>query len=186
MLKPLKNKDEIKNAQTTFENVLESIVNKKIRVKIGYKGGNVEADISYSEKYNFWFYLSDIVEGGSGKKRYWNVFGMGRPNERSNVSITVEINSPLKGIYRKVAGVFAKDDKGNIFLLHRGIIGGGRKGIGKRIFYEYYDGDKVLLQEDKEPIALIGCITDPDFPKKLKKFIEKVNEIKNLVSLQQK
>jgi len=32
---------------------------------------------------------------------------------------------------RTIAGAFASDDEGNIYLVHRGRIGGGKKGIGR-------------------------------------------------------
>ena len=109
----------------------------------------------------------------------WNVFGIIRPNKYPNVSIVVQINPPLKGIYRRVAGVYAKDDKSDksdIFLLHRGII----MGVRKKTFYERYDGKKSDLKDgDKKiEIPLIGCITSPNFPEKLKNFVVNVDKIK--------
>ncbi len=179
MLNTLQNENEIENAQKKLESELKGIADEKITVRIGNQGGSQKADVFYSKKYDLWFYLGD-EKGDGEKKRYWNVFGINRPKENSNVSIVVEINPPLKGIYRRVAGVFAKDDKSDIFLLHRGIIGGGREGIGPKTFYEHYDGEKSVLQEDDKEIALIGCITSPNFPEKLKNFVEKVDEIKNM------
>jgi len=181
MLKTLQNENEIKKAQKDLENVLKKITNKRSLVKIGYKGGSREEDVSYSKMYNMWFCLGEELEGDSGKKRYWNVFGLNEPKEKSNNSIIVEINPPLEGIYRRVAGVFAKDNKNRIFLLHRGRIGGGRKGIGQKSFYKYYSGKKSFTQEDDKQKALIGCITSPDFPKRLNNFVVEVNKIKKIV-----
>jgi hypothetical protein len=123
---------------------------------------------------------NEIEKGDGEKKRYWNVFGINKPQENPNVSMVVQINPPLKGIDRRVAGVFAKDDKSDIFLLHRGIIGGGRKGIGKKTFCKHYNGEKSDLQDGDKliEILLIGCITSPNFPEKLKNFVGEVDRIK--------
>ena len=181
MLNTLQNENEIKNAQKKLESKLEEIADEKITVRIGNQGGSQKAEGFYSKKYNLWFYLGD-EKGDGGIKHYWNVFGIKRPNENLNFSQVVQINPPLKGIYRRVAGVFAKDDKSDIFLLHRGIIGGGRKSIGKKTFLEHYNGEKSVLQDgDKQiEIPLIGCITSLDFPVKLKDFVKKVDEFKNM------
>ena len=175
MLNTLQNENEIENAQKKLESELKEIADEKITVRIGNQGGSQKADVFYSKKYDLWFYLGD-EKGDGEKKRYWNVFGREKPRENSNVSPVVEINPPLKGIYRRVAGVFAKDDKSDIFLLHRGII----SGVNKKKFYELYDGEKSVLQDGDKliEIPLIGCITSPNFPEKLKNFVEEVDRIK--------
>ena len=177
MLNTLQNENEIKDAQKKLESELEKIDVEIITVRIGNQGGSQKADVFYSKKCDLWFYLGD-EKGDGEKKRYWNVFGITKPNENLNVSPVVQINPPLKGIYRRVAGVYAKDDKGDIFLLHRGII----RGV-KKTFYELYDGEKSVLQDgDKQiVIPLIGCITSLNFPQKLKTFVKKMEEIKKHV-----
>ena len=177
-LNTLQNENEIRDAQKELESKLEEIADEKITVIIGNQGGSQKADVFYSKNCDLWFYLGD-EKGDGEKKRYWNVFGIKRPNENSNNSPVVEINPPLKGIYRRVAGVFAKDDKSDIFLLHRGII----NGVTITKFYELYGGKKSDLQDGDKPIeiSLIGCITSPNFPTKLKNFVEEVDRIKKEV-----
>ena len=181
MLNTLQNENEIENAQKKLESELKGIADEKITVRIGNQGGSQKADVFYSKKYDLWFYLGD-EKGDGEKKRYWNVFGINKPQENPNVSMVVQINPPLKGIDRRVDGVFAKDDKSDIFLLHRGIIGGGRKGIGKKTFCKHYNGEKSDLQDGDKliEILLIGCITSPNFPEKLKNFVGEVDRIKNV------
>ena len=188
MLNTLQNENEIKEAQKKLESKLQeqkNMANEKITVRIGNQGGSQKADVFYSKKCDLWFYLGD-EKGDGEKKRYWNVFGIprtkDRPKENSNVSPVVEINPPLKGIYRRVAGVYAKDEESDIsdiFLLHRGII----SGVNKKKFYELYDGEKSVLQDgDKQiEIPLIGCINSPNFPEKLKNFVKNVKKIKEEV-----
>ena len=181
-LNTLQNENEIRDAQKELESKLEEIADEKITVIIGNQGGSQKADVFYSKKCDLWFYLGD-EKGDGEKKRYWNVFGIKRPNENSNNSPVVEINPPLKGIYRRVAGVFAKDDesdKSDIFLLHRGII----NGVKKINFYDRYKlrgGEISSLQDgdQRTEIPLIGCINSSNFPEKLKNFVVNVKEIKD-------
>jgi 5-methylcytosine-specific restriction protein A len=65
-----------------------------------------------------------------GKSRYWNAFGTRNPKQNKMVPIGCEINFPLFGIDRRVSGGVAEDETGRLSLVHRGRIGGGRKGIG--------------------------------------------------------
>ena len=150
MLKVLEDKNGIKNAQETLETTIEKISDEKIPVTIGYQGGNAPpGDVSYSRKHNLWFYRGGEI-GESGRKRYWNAFGLNKPKEKSWPPIVVEINPPVEGIYRRVSGVFAIDDKEKIFLLHRGRIGGGRPGIGQNSFLRHYGGEKSFIQEGQK------------------------------------
>jgi hypothetical protein len=187
MLKLLESQNEIESAQKIFESILEKFSDERIPVKIGFRGGNEEAEVFYSSKLDIWFYFGGPIEssGKNKRERYWNVFGIGKPKQNSNVPIVVEINSPIEGIYRRVGGAFAKDDKGNIFLLHRGKIGGGREGIGPSLFYKYYDGEKDFVKEGEKiserELAIVGSLNSADFPEKVKSFIQKVDGIKNKI-----
>jgi hypothetical protein len=184
MLKVIEEQKEIENALDMLESVLEKIADEKIPVKIGYRGGNVADEVSYSSKLNIWFYFGGPIEGNAKDKRerYWNVFGTEKPMMNSSIPIVVEINPPVKGIYRRVAGAFAKDEKGNIFLLHRGRIGGGREGIGATLFNKFYDGEIVDVEDGDEisKMAVLGNITSLDLSEKISTFIHKVKEIKDM------
>lgn len=185
MLRILENENEIKKAQENFERALKTKSNKRIPVKIGYRGGYEEGKVYYSDKYDIWFYFGGPIEGeGKNKrKRFWSVFGAEEPKPNSNVSIIVEINSPVKGIYRRIGGAFAKDDEENIWLLHRGKIGGGRKRIGKSLFMKNYSGQlQAVADGDQEnDLAIIGQMDDSNFPSKIADFVREVERIKELV-----
>ena len=55
--------------------------------------------------------------------RYWNTFGIGRPEQLKDA---FQISPPKVGIKRNIRGGFLKRGR-EIFLLHRGPLGGGRK-----------------------------------------------------------
>jgi hypothetical protein len=135
----------------------------------------IKAAVKNSYKLNIWFYF------GIASNCYWNVFGIGRPG--SQVSIVVEINIPFKGIDGRIAGVFVKDDDGRVWLGHSGKIGGGRRGIGPKAFWEEYSGDRVIVHDNGKTYtyAKIGYLDSPDFPERIKDFVIEVNEIKNRI-----
>ena len=61
--------------------------------------------------------------------------GVTEPKVGKNNSLCAEINFPFEGINRNIAGAFAREgDNGSTYILHRGIIGGGKPGIGKTYF----------------------------------------------------
>jgi len=90
--------------------------------------------------------------------RYWNAFGTTKPAPDQNHTITCEINFPPSGIQRQVAGALAKDERGYLHIVHRGGIGGGRKGIGQSSFFRRFQRDKVVVlngsRRPKLPLSL--------------------------------
>lgn len=99
-------------------------------------------------------------------------------------NITVEINIPIQRINRNIAGLFATDEEGSIFLLHRGKIGGGRKGVGKNAFISSCNQSFTDVRSDKNRVdnaLLIGNISEEDFITKLSLFIENVYKFKESI-----
>ena len=112
--------------------------------------------------------------------RYWNGFGVGRPESGDNVAITCEINFPLYGIDRRTGGAFAQDRSGRTFVVHRGKLGGGRKGIGKSLFENRYRGVWKVMDDDGEEttVAVIGVLQSPRFARQIAQFVRKIARIK--------
>src|SRR5262249_4400328 len=106
---------------------------------IGWQGGSRQYDVYWLSTLRIWTVLEPsppIVKKGPGD-RFWNCFGIDDPNSRKMLRIVVEMNPPHAGENRRVAGLFAKDDGGRIYVGHSGNIGGGRKGIGQREFRKF-------------------------------------------------
>ena len=133
----------IKTIQREFHNR-----GKQIKHTIGYQGGQTQSRNLYAvENAQIWFsyYLLE--------NRHWCAFGtLPLPNS-GNAPIVVEINPSIEGINRRISGLFATDNAGTVTLCHTGRIGGGKKGVGKIAFLEWYDRRRVSV------VAADGRIT---------------------------
>lgn len=171
-LEIIKDQNEIENAQEQFLEIIKNYSDKTVLGKAGFQGGHEEIEMHWSSKLGIWM--------GSRKldTRYWNSFGIQEPMDNAAQNITCEINFPIDGIKRIIAGAFAKDGLGNIFVVHRGIIGGN---YNKRIFEERYDGKWTTVKDgNKESkVVLIGQLDDPNFAFNVRDFVLEVDRIKN-------
>ena len=103
---------------------------------------------------------------------------------RSN-DITVEVNFALQGADRRIAGLFALDEKtGNTILLHRGNIGGGRKGIGKTAFMSWYPSEGKVKFFDpsrdgaEETAIFVADLESSNFLSDIEVFVNAVHRFK--------
>ncbi|MEZ4959206.1 MAG: hypothetical protein R2830_05260 [Saprospiraceae bacterium] len=174
MLTVIEDKEWLQELQEKFLEKLKSQTDEVRYPVLGHQGGSWKDEAHYSIKNDIWFC------GFEAENRYWNGFGRGEPIDGLNANITCEINFPFEGINRRIAGAFAQDDFGNIFILHRGKIGGGRRGIGKSLFQEQYrgkfedavDGDRIT------EFALIGDIESDNLIQQIASFVREVHRIK--------
>jgi hypothetical protein len=86
----------------------------------------------------------------------------------------------MEGLDRRVQGALARDNNNHIWLLHRGKIGGGKPGIGRKLFFENYHGEVTEVAGNR--FTIIGDISSLDFVESVKDFVQEVNRIKNLVT----
>ena len=91
------------------------------------------------------------------------------------VSIAAEINFPTEGLNRAVSGVFAEDDDGGVWVLHRAKIRGG-----KELFFRHFGGETLTADDGgkEETFALVGRLDDADFAAKLAAFVKEILRIK--------
>lgn len=150
---------------------------------VGYQGGHHKFPGVFANN-RIWFahqFLEDAYV-----PRHWNALGSGPPALRRSNHITVEVNPAIHGVDRRVAGLFAIDDKtGHTVLLHRGHIGGGREGIGKTSFVEWYSGKQVRFfdpsHDDSEESAILVADLESEsreFLTQLETFVEAVHRFK--------
>jgi hypothetical protein len=124
LLKILHAFNEIAQAQNQFEMRFRAAGEQK-EVKVGHNGQNQVMEVRWLPQEGIWV--------GSRKlsNRYWNAFGIGEPTLQGSNSIICEINFPLEGVSRAIAGVLAKDEQGVVRVFHRGKTGLTRiAGIG--------------------------------------------------------
>jgi len=171
-LKVIESELEIAKSQENFENSIKKVSNKTINARAGFQGGQEEGVMYWSDKLGMWFQHRKIKDS-----RYWNGFGLEEPEEGKGYNIISEINFPIKGIRRAIGAVFAKDENDEIYILHRGKLGGN---FGKKDFEGRYKGDWTLVQDgDQETyMVLIGKLNDPNLPYKVRDFVLEVNRIK--------
>jgi hypothetical protein len=166
--------------QKQFILQLKSACGKKMRCTLGYQGSSEDEEVYYSEEFNFWFSTHPNYN------RYWNAFGYGEPSKERNNSITVEINPPYEGVNRNIGGVFGHDNNGDVLVLHRGKIGGGRVGIGKKLFFDNFRDEPILGIDDgiENEFCLIGSLGSKLLPRQVGNFVSEVHRIKSMTSEQ--
>jgi hypothetical protein len=98
------------------------------------------------------------------------------------LSIAVETNSPYEGVNRRIGGVFVRDDEGRAYIAHSGKVGGGRPGIGKEAFWEFYGGEQVETVQwpdgQKSRMIVIGRIDSEHLPVHVARFVHEVARFK--------
>jgi predicted RNA-binding protein with PUA-like domain/energy-coupling factor transporter ATP-binding protein EcfA2 len=172
MLKVLDNGSEIEEAQKRFLEIFQENSDETVWAKASFQGGHEESDFYWSESLEYWMTSLKLPT------RYWNGFGTEEPEENKGYAITCEINFPLNGINRRIAGAFAKDEKGEIYVVHRGKLGGN---YSKKYFVENYQGKWTEIEDGEQinKFVLIGKLNDSDLPQKIKKFVYEVHRMKN-------
>ena len=176
MLKVIADQLTIKKYTRQFVRKFKPFVDEQIKVRLGHQGASSPAKVLWSKKLGIWLFSHAIAE-----VRYWNAFGVGRPREESIVSIITEINFPFAGIDRKTGGAFARDAWGNIFVIHRGKIGGGKKGVGKSLFEHNYRGVWSFMEDGNciTQVAVIGVLNSPRLALQTAHFVKKIEMLKS-------
>ncbi len=181
MLLAVTEKKEIEKCQKILIKNFKSEFSERKTSVVGYSGGSFETELICNKNGN-WF-SSNCFEG-SAIPRYWNAFGTKIVG--ISQSIVVEINPPLEGYSRKVSGLFAKDEAtGEYFILHSGKIGGGKIGIGKKAFSNWYRGkwvDVLFPDGAIDELILVARLSSKSFSKQVMSFVIEVEEFKNAVT----
>lgn len=144
---------------------------------VGYHGEHAQVTGWYSRIHQFWW------SNAQQENRYWDLFGLGRPAGGGyRNEIICEINSPYTGRNGRMQGVFARDPRGNLYLLHRGKIGGGRPKIGKELFVREFRGAWRVVADgsNRAQMALVGALSDPSFDVRVGEFVREVRRLKDL------
>jgi hypothetical protein len=176
MLKVITDQAAIKKYAGQFNKKFKPFVDEEIKVKLGHQGAGFSAKVLWSERLGIWKYSKNIKE-----VRYWNAFGIGKPGTTGVLSIASEINFPWNQIDRKTGGAFAEDHWGNVFVIHRGKIGGGKKGIGKSLFDQSYRGVWSRMEDGDSisEVAVIGNLKSERFALQAAQFVRKIEILKS-------
>jgi hypothetical protein len=173
-------KKSVSNAMKATRKQLLEVATERRRQKIGFHGGSDTYTIHWSAPLKMWVLFQEL------DSRYWNCFGITRPDPAKSLQITVEVNPPLEGLDRKVGGAFARDpNTSDLYFVHRGRIGGGQKGIGARLFWSRFRGGAVMREPDREEtsrVVVVGKVGAPEFARDVAGFVHEVGRIKAAAS----
>ena len=178
MLKAITKPSEIRKAQKLLQEALnKALPEREGPYTIGFQGGNKDFP-SLRANDRIWYVHEKVEEEST--PRHWNAFGVAKQlNLSTSNPIVVEINIPLKEASKRVAGLFAIDTSNEkILLLHRGKVGGGKKGIGKNTFLEWYAKPPIKVfyddSNESDDAVLVADLSAPNAAGKIADFVEAV------------
>lgn len=179
MLKIVHDEKQIRKYAKRFARSFKPFKEEFIKVKLGHQGASFPAKIAWSKKLGIWSFHQTVKD-----VRYWSAFGTEKPRDGSHLAITAEVNFPWSGIDRKTGAAFATDAWGRVYVVHRGKIGGGKKGIGKSLFEETYRGLWSWMEDGDSlaQVAVIGALDSPRFALQAALFVRKIGGLKSSVS----
>ena len=182
MWKVVEGRHEIQAAQRRLQAFLGNAASVRTVCWAGYQGGKMTIKANWSDRLAIWF--ASQVMADEPIPRYWNAFGTTKPSHDAMMDITCEINFPLSSIRRQVGGAFARDDTGEIHIVHRGRIGGGRKGIGQSSFFRYFRGETLSVLDGavETRVALVADLNSPRIVAQIAGFVREVERIKDFIS----
>jgi len=178
MLQIISDPSKLQSYQKRFIDELDRVQTSTVHCFISWRPEYEEADVRWSSKLNLWWYSKPL------ENRWWNVFGIGQPVSYESLGITCEINIPMRGIDRNIAGAFTEDGDKRIFISHRGNRwGGGRKGITKELFWQNYSGHSEVIDDGGRyaRVAIIAEIGNPKLPSDITTFVNWVARTKGLI-----
>jgi hypothetical protein len=175
MLKVITDQRAIKKYTGQFNKKFKPFIDEAIKVKLGHQGAGFPAKVLWSNELGIWKFSQTVKN-----VRYWNAFGIGKPGTSSVISIASEINFPWDQLDRKTGGAFAEDAWGNVFVIHRGKIGGGKKGVGKSLFEQNYRGIWSFMEDGNSvsQVAVIGNLKSGRFALQAAQFVKKIEIMK--------
>lgn len=181
MLILVEDSEDKKHAQNILEKSIKTSLKRLGKRNVGHPGGNADQTLYSNGEGHLWVAFGGLTEN-EPTVRYWNAFGIYDPNQTTQ-NISVEINISIESNAARVSGFFAQDtNTGDIFLMHTGKIGGGRKGIGKTAFLVWSKDnlvDVVDLSGNIRQGIVVGKIDQPDFTQRLEKFVKNVKKFKD-------
>ncbi len=180
-LKVLKDGSDILVARRKLRKIVVSSATKPRTMTLGHQGNTWLGKMYYVPAVDLWVVFDD-GENGEGP---WNTYGLGNPLEGGSRNMVCHLSVPIKGINRRMGAVYARSKRdGKTYVLHRGKIGGGRKGVGKSSFFTHFTG-KVATASDGDRVtefAVVACLDSPNLLSDVRKFVSTVDRIKRKIT----
>jgi hypothetical protein len=145
-------------------------------VRLTWRGGELRTTIHWARDDGFWWAFEPKPA------RHALLLGHAPDAPTKRESITCEINLPLTGADRKVAGIIAADETGALYLAHSGRMGGARLGQRKTAFREYMaDGVWRRMQWPdgvETEVLIVAPLDSPRLVRLLGQFVDSVRRFK--------
>ena len=191
LLKVLNKYGDIYKYQRQFEAELRQTSTMAAVKQISFRPQIRTRNILWNPGLGIWWYLSGDNSDKVDENRWWNIFGVDDLDSTNSLRITCEINFPDNKdvkVDRRMGGVFL-EQYGDIYIGHRGNVGGGKEGIGKSQFLDYFRGNLVYAEDDgrETPVLLIARLgKDSSLAYDLANFVHKVREFKDESGLEKR
>lgn len=145
-------------------------------VRLTWRGGELRTTIHWARDDGFWWAFEPKPA------RHALLLGHAPDAPAKRESITCEINLPLEGADRKIAGIIATDEAGALFLAHTGRMGGARPGQSKTAFREFMaDGVWRRLRwpdGEETDVLVVAPLDSPRLTRLLGQFVDAVRRFK--------
>lgn len=164
-----------KHLKTTFKFRRERV--------IGYPGGQVRNAVFFEQA------SGKAVRGWSPYKeddKIGNFLLTGDPASTETMVIDVQLNFPAQQYLRRVAGAFVKDERGDVFVAHRGKLAKGRAGLPMDKVFRDFAARTVYVEDDGRVsrLILLSALDDPALANRLWDFAAEAREVATRISLE--
>lgn len=184
-LELIKNLSQIKDCSNQFHELIQENCEKPTRrIKYSTKGGNGIIDILIFKNRETTFWFSNSRDKKSPKQ--FNLFGVD-PDFKGDNAILVQINYQKEFKDFKDAAVWATDNKGNVYLLHSGKMGGGVPGMTIETIDSLFGGKKLVVSHEQgnKEYFVVCKLNSPNAFVQLTHFLFEILKIKALIKEQQ-
>ena len=180
----LSDEAELREAETHLRHRFAEGADFSGDVQLGFQGGQLSGRVYWHAGANIWACVDETSD--ELPERFWNAFGTSDPRGASgSLTIACEINLARSGFDKRVAGIFGRAvESQHRLLLHRGRIGGGKPGVGERLFWEHFRLERSEVTEGhaQTRVAVVADLDASDAVQRIGEFVHEVKRIKGLAS----
>jgi hypothetical protein len=173
-------RNELNKLHKRLLSKLEMFCDEEREVLIVHRPKQFPEKVSISNRLGIWWHHMKRND------HFWGPFGTLIPVAGKAAKITVNITYKHSGEpLSRGTSFFARNEEGEILLLHNGNIGGGKKNIGKKGFWQHYAASHEYILGDTKrttPYAIVGNLDSPLFCNELAWFVKYVEYIKGVLS----
>lgn len=174
MLSTIQDLTFIKKLNDQFITQIKLHQSETYTVRIGWPAGTRSCVVNYFPTFGFWIF-SEINYDNPSMPKYLHALSSGKLKDDQSLSASCHINFPLAS-ESKVAGAFATDENGHIYILHTGNI----HGYTQSSFWQNFPGQKInAIHTGKiKTYALVGQLGKPELMTQVADFVQKIERLK--------